>query len=147
MNYFIFNTGGDWDSTTLYNNGEEFLADQLFLELQVNRDFDGNPLRGGVGNGGSITAYAQPQNGAAQYAIFPGKVDFEMPAHKLTVVNATPQFAFEFTQVIFDNVDVTAEVVEIQVNIDAVNNEVSGYIVLYKPHFISADEVATYSLL
>ncbi len=147
MNYFIFNTGGDWDSTTLYNNGQEFLANQLFIELQVNRDFDGGPLRGGIANGGTITAYAEPQDGSPQYAIFPGKIDLEMPTHKLTIDNSSPQFAFEFTQVIFDNVDVTSEVVEIQVNIDAVNNEVSGYIVLFKHHFLSADEVATFNLL
>lgn len=70
-----------------------------------------------------------------------------MPTHKLSIVNTTPQFAFEFTQVIFDNEDVTNQVVEIEVNIDSVNNEVSGYIVLYRPHFIAADEVATYNLL
>jgi hypothetical protein len=147
MNYFIFNTGGDWDSTTLYNNGEEFFADRLFVEFQVNRDFDGGPLRGGIPNGGDSTAFVEAQGGGGQFAIFPGKIDFEMPTHKLTIVNTSPQFAFEFTQVIFDNVDVTSEVVEIQVNIDAVNNEVSGYIVLFKHHFLSADEVATYNLI
>lgn len=73
MNYFIFNTGGDWDSTTLYNNGEEFLANRLFLDLEVNRDYDGNPLRGGIANGGTITAFADPQNGNSEYAIFPGR--------------------------------------------------------------------------
>jgi hypothetical protein len=146
MNYFIFNTGGDWDSTTLYNNGQEFLANRLFVDLQVVRDFDGTPLRGGIANGGNITAFVEPQDGG-QFAIFPGQIDFEMPLHKVTLINSSPQFAFEFTQVIYDNVDVTSEVVEVQINIDAVNNEVSGYIVLYKHHFLAADECATINLL
>jgi hypothetical protein len=49
--------------------------------------------------------------------------------------------------VILDNVDVTSEVVDLEINIDAVNNEVSGFIVLFKHHFLSANEVATYNLL
>ena len=32
-------------------------------------------------------------------------------------------------------------------NVDAVNNQVSGYITVYKHHFLASDEVATYNLL
>ncbi|HWD39831.1 MAG TPA: hypothetical protein VG944_13360 [Fimbriimonas sp.] len=148
MNYFIFNTGGDWDSTTLYNNGEEFMANQLFIQLNTYRDMDGRPMRGGIGNGGEITAYVQPQDdNAGQYAIFPGKIDLECPTHKLTLENTSPMFAFEFTRVVLDNVDISDQVVDVEVNIDAINNEVSGYVTVYKPHFLGADEIATYNLL
>jgi hypothetical protein len=147
MNYFIFNTNGDWESTTLYNNGQEFFANKLVLELNCNRDYDGGPLRGGINNGGTISAYAEPQDGNSQYAIFPGKMDFEVPTHKLEIENTSPQFAFEFTRIILDGVDVTNEVVDIEIDVDAVNNEVSGFITLFKHHFLSANEVATYNLL
>lgn len=148
MNYFIFSTGGDWDSTTLYNNGQEFLASKLSIELETARDFDGSPVRGGLSNGGTMTAYALPQDDdSSEFAIFPGKIDLEVPTHKLTIENTSPQFAIEFTRVWLDGVEVTDQVVEISVLVDAANNQVSGSITVYKPHFIAADEVATYNLL
>jgi hypothetical protein len=148
MNYFIFNTGGDWDSTTLYNNGEEFLASKLFLQLNTTRDMDGRPIRGGLSNGGSMTAYVQPQDeNASEFAIFPGKIDLEVPTHKVSVENTSPQFAIEFTRVWLDGEDVTNQVVDLEFNVDAVNNNVSGYVTIYKPHFLAADEVATFNLL
>ncbi len=148
MNYFIFNTGGDWDSTTLYDNGQEFQASKLFIQLNAARDLDGRPIRGGLGNGGSMTAYVLPQgDDAAEVAIFPGKIDLEVPTHKVTIENTSPQFAIEFTRVWLDGNDVTDQAVDFEFNVDAVNNEVSGYLTLYKPHFLGADEVATYNLL
>jgi hypothetical protein len=148
MNYFIFNTGGDWDSTTLYNNGQEFLANQLYIKLETSRDYDGRPMRGGLRNGGDASAYAVSQDDSVgQYAIFPGKIDLEVPTHKVTIENTSPMFAIEFTRVWLDSVEVTEQVTDIEVNVDAVNNQVSGYITVYKPHFLGADEVATYNLL
>jgi hypothetical protein len=148
MNYFIFNTGGDWDSTTLYNNGEEFASSKLFIELSTNRDLDGRPIRGGLSNGGSMTAYVLPQgDNPDEYAIFPGKIDIEVPTHKVTIENTSPQFAIEFTRVWLDGNEVTEQVTDIEINVDAVNNQVSGYITVFKPHFLAADEVATYNLL
>ena len=148
MNYFIFNTGGDWDSTTLYNNGQEFAANKLFIQLNTTRDMDGRPMRGGLRNGGSMTAYVLPQDdNAGEYAIFPGKIDLEVPTHKVTIENTSPQFAIEFTQIWLDGSDVTDQVTDLEVTVDAINNQVSGFVTLFKPHFITADEVATYNLL
>lgn len=148
MNYFIFSTGGDWDSTSLYNNGQEFLANQLYISLSTGRDLDGSPMRGGLGNGGSMTAYVLPQeDNAGEFAIFPGKIDLEVPTHKVTVENTSPQFAIEFTRVWLDGNDVTDQVVDLEINVDAVNNQVSGYITIYVHHFLASDEVATYNLL
>jgi hypothetical protein len=148
MRYFIFNTGGDWDSTTLFLNGEEFLASKLFVDLQTGRDEFGNLVRGGLANGGQMQAYVVPQDdGAPEQAMFPGRIDFEFPTHRITIENESPMFAIEMTSVILDGQDVSNEVTEIQINIDAVNNEVSAYLTLYRPHVFAADEVATYTLL
>jgi hypothetical protein len=147
MNYFIFNTGGDWDTTTLYNNGQEFQADKLFIQLNTARDFDGSPTRGGLRNGGNMSAYVLPMGQSDEFAIFPGKIDIEVPTHKITIENTSPMFAIEFTRVWLDNAEVTDQVVDIEVIVDAIQNQVSGYITVYKPHFLGADEVATYNLL
>src|ERR1700722_6258664 len=120
MTYFIFNTGGDWDSTTLFLNGQEFPANRLFIQLATGRDQFGDPCRGGLGNGGDMTAYVLPQDDTqGQYAIFPGKIDLEFPLHKLSIENSSPQFAIEFTRVVMDNEDITDKIVDLQIDIDA----------------------------
>lgn len=140
-------TGGDWDTTTLYRDGEEFLASQLYIDLKTMRDEYGETLRGGIENGGEMTAFVVPQDTDQQVAIFPGKIDLDFPTHKVVIENSTPNFAIEFTRVWLDNNDITDQVVEMIVNIDAVNNEVSAYVIVRKPHFFGSDEVATYTLL
>ncbi len=147
-NYFIFSTGGDWDSTTLYNNGDEYLADQLYLELQSGRDDYGNLSKGGLTRGGQMTAFVSPQgSNGSQVGIFPGKIEMQFPVHKVTIENETPTFLIEFTKVLLDDEDVTAQVTDLLVNIDAVNNDVQAYVMMYKPHFLSSDEVATINLI
>ena len=148
MRYFIFSTGGDWDSTTLFLNGTEFQASKLFIELQTGRDEFGNMVRGGLSNGGQMQAFVVPQeDGMPEQAIFPGRIDFEFPTHRVTIENQSPMFAIEMTTVILDGQDVSTEVTEIQINIDAVNDDVSAYLTLYRPHVFAADEVATYTLI
>jgi hypothetical protein len=148
MNYFIFNTGGDWDSTTLFLDGQEFPASQLYVELTTGRDEFGEPCRGGLRNGGDMTAYVQPQDeNASQFAIFPGKIDLEFPIHKVTVENPSPQFAIEFTRVVMDGEDITDKIIDLQINIDAVANQASASLSLYRPHLLGADEVATFNLI
>ncbi len=146
-NYFIFSTGGDWDSTNLYNNGNEYMADRLYLDLKAGRDEWGNFTRGGISNGGDMTALVVPQGSGQEMGVFPGKIDLEFPAHRITVQNDTPQFAIEFTRILLDGVDVTDNVVDFVTDIDAINNNVQAYIMMYKPHFLSADEVMTINLL
>lgn len=148
MNYFIFNTEGDWDSTTLYLNGQEFVANQLFIELSTVKDEFGEPVRGGLANGGQMSAYVQPQDSqAAEFAIFPGKIDLEFAMHKVTVENPSPQFAIEFTRVTMDNEDITDKIIDLQINIDAIANQASAYISLYKHHLLGRDEVASFNLI
>jgi hypothetical protein len=148
MNYFIFSTGGDWDTTSLYLNGENFPSQRLLIQIETGRDYNGDPRRGGLTNGGQATALVQPeQSGAGEWAIFPGKIDLEFPTHKVTIENQSPTFAIELTRVLLDNVDVSNELLDLNIDINAIDNQVSAYLTLYKPHLFGADEVATYTLL
>ncbi len=143
----VFSTGGDWDSTTLHNNGEEVMADKLLVELHAGRDEDGNATSGGLSRGGEATAYILPQGSTDQEPIFPGNLRLTFPNHALVIENSSPTFAIEMTQVNFDGQDVSNNVLDLMVNIDSVNNEVTASLTLYKAHWFSSDEVATYALL
>jgi hypothetical protein len=148
MRYFIFNTGGDWDSTTLFLNGDEYPANKLYIEIQAPTDEFGNVVRGGLSNGGQIQAYLIPQDpNPIEQAIFPGRIDLEFPTHKISIINESPQFAVEMTSIILDGQEIADQITEMIVNIDAIENEVSAYVTVYKHHVFAADEVATYTLL
>ena len=148
MNYFIFNTGGDWDTTSLYLNGEEFQANRLYLKFETGRDYDGEPRRGGLQNGGEATCYALPQQGGAgEWALFPGKIDLEFPTHKVTIENNNPTFAIEMTRVWLDGQEVSDELLDLEIDINAIDNQVTAYLTLFRPHLFGADEVATHTLL
>src|SRR5437588_1548900 len=148
MNNMVFRTGGDWDSTFLENNGAEVLAAQLFVELHAGRDDWGNPNVGGVNAGGEMTAIVRPQDDPQQeIGIFPGRLEMVFPGHLIIVENTHPGFAFEFTRVLYNGRDVTDNVVDLYVDVNAVDDVVRAYITLYKPHWITADEVATYTIV
>ena len=148
MNYFIFNTGGDWDSTSLYLNGEDFPSSRLYLRFETGRDANGDPRRGGLQNGGEASAFALPQQtGAGEWALFPGKIDLEFPTHKVTIENHSPNFAIELTQVWLDGQDVSNELLDLEIDVDAIENRVTAYLTLFKPHLFGADEVATHTLI
>lgn len=146
-NYFMFSTDGTWDGTTLYNNGEEYVADRLYLDLKAARDYDGDFVKGGVVKGGQMTASVVPQGSGQECGVFPGKIELQFPMHKVVIQNDTPNFAIEFTRILLDGADVTDNVVDFVTDIDSINNNVQAYVMLYKPHFIAADEVATINLL
>lgn len=148
MEDIVFSTGGDWDSTSLYNRGQEILAAQLCVDLTAGRDDFGEIARGGISAGGEITAFIRTQaEPDLQMPIFPGKLTLKFPKHVLEIENTYPQFLFEGTRVGFDHEDVSNQVTEIKVNIDAENNIVQAYLTLFKPHMLAADEVATYTLI
>lgn len=148
MNHLVFQTGGDWDSTTLFANGEEFFAAQLFVEVVAGRDEWGEASNGGIYNGGTITAIVRPQeNPNEEIGIFPGRLELTFPGHSLIIENDHPGFAFEMTRVWFDGHDVTNVVLDIHVDINAIEDIVRGYITLYRSHWIVRDEIATYNLI
>ena len=148
MNNVLFNTGGNWDTTTLHNNNQEFPASELLVELHAGRDEDGEPAVGGVRLGGEMTAIIRPQDTPEQeFGIFPGILKMVFPGHVIEIQNTHPAFAFEFTRIMYNGTDATAHVVDLYVDINAVDNIVKAYITLYKPHWIGSDEVATYTIL
>jgi len=148
MNDVVFKTGGDWDSTTLMNNGQEVPANRLFVEATAGRNDFGEADSGGVSLGGEMTGYIETQaDPGNQLPIFPGRLVIRVPSHEVVVENQHPQFLFEVTQVWLDQQNVTNNLLDLHVEIDAVNNNVSGYITLYRSHFFSSDEVATITLL
>ena len=148
MNNIVFQTGGDWDTTTLSNNGQEIMAAQLFVDLKAGRDPYGEPDRGGVHNGGEMTAVVRTQEDPdTAIGIFPGRLEMTFTGHELQVENTHPTFAFEFTRVWYNGRDVTDKIMDLYVDINAVDNVVQAYITLYKPHWLGSDEVATYTIL
>ncbi len=148
MNNMVFATGGDWDTTTLQNNGVEVLAAQMFVELAAGRNDYGEPANGGVGLGGTITATVRLQEDPNNaIGIFPGRLEMSFPGHTLVIENTHPAFAFEFTRVWHNGADVTNQIVDAYVDIDAINNNVKAYLTLYKHHFLAASEVATYNII
>jgi hypothetical protein len=148
LNNMVFSTGGSWDSTTLYNNGQEVMAAQLFVELNAGMDEFGEPCNGGIHTGGEMVAIVRPQyNPQEEIGIFPGRLELIFPGHNVIIENGHPAFLFEATRVWFDGRDVTDRVMQIHVDINAIDDIVRAYIVIYKPHWIAADEVATYNLI
>ena len=147
MNDVVFNTGGDWDSTTLYNNGAEVQANRLFVDMKAGRDDFGEPSQGGVAIGGQTTACINTQaEPDTQVPIFPGRLVIRVPRHEVVIENTHPQFLFETTQVWLDQQDITENVMDVHLDVDAGNNNVEGYVTVYKHHMIAADEVATINL-
>ncbi len=148
MNIVTFQTGGDWDTTTLTLNGQDWPAEKLQVSLQAGRDADGEPVRGGISAGGDISAQVYPQdNPGSPVGIFPGRLQIIFPGHDLIIENTHPGFAFEATTVLYNGRDVTDGIVEAVVDIDAEQNQVQAYITIYKPHWLGADEVATISFI
>lgn len=148
MNNVLFQTGGDWDSTILQNNGIEVLAVQLFIELHAGRDGFGEPDHGGVNLGGEMTAIIRTQdNPEFPEGIFPGRIQLQFPGHNLVLENTHPAFDFEFTRVWYNGHDVTDRIMDIYVDINSADNVVQAYVTLYKAHWFGSDEVATYNFI
>lgn len=148
INNVVFSTGGTWDSTTLHNNGREVRAAQLFVELHAGRDDWDNPDRGGVNNGGELTALIRPQQDPnEEIGVFPGRLELNFPGHSVIVENQHPGFAFEYTRLWYNGRDVTDNIVDLYVDINAVDDVVEAYITLYKARWFGSDEVATYRIV
>lgn len=123
------------------------MADRLCIEFRTGRDGYGDLTKGGLSNGGDATALVVPNGTSQEVGIFPGRIDLEFPTHKVSITNPNPAFAIEFTQVHLDGADVTNQICDVVINIDAPANNVQAYLTLYRPHFLSADEVATVTLI
>jgi len=133
MNDVTFQTGGDWSSTTLYNNGVEVLAAQLFVQILAGRDDWGNPIRGGIYDGTDLTALVRPQQDPDEaWDILPGRVTLTFPGHVVVLENYHPMVDPDATR---------------YMDINAMDDIVKAYVTVYKPHWIKTDEVITYTIV
>ena len=124
------------------------MAAQLFIELHAGKDYDGEPIHGGIERGGDIDATLRLQDSPDDpLGIFPGRLEMQFPGHTLVVENTHPTFAFEFTRVWHNERDVSRNVLDLYVDVNAVDNVVQAYLTLFKPHWFSSDEVATYNII
>src|SRR4051794_7501212 len=134
MNDLVFHTGGDWNSTTLYNNGSEVPAAQLFVELQAGRDEWGNPVQGGIWESADLTAIVRPQDDPeSPVDILPGRLTMEFPGHNIILENYHPMVELDSPRVWYNGQDVTNRVVELYVDVNAVDDVVKAFITVYKP--------------
>lgn len=148
MNNYVFSTAGSWETTTLFNHGQEVFAVQLFVELHAGRDEWDDPVNGGISRGGEMTALVRPQdNPADEWPIFPGRLEMNFPGHQIVVENTHPAFAFEYTRVWHNGREVTNSVMDVYVDINAADNVVRAYITIYRDRWLGTDEVATYNIL
>jgi hypothetical protein len=148
MNEMTFQTGGDWSSTTLYNNGVEVLAAELLVEVRAGRDEYDNPIRGGIYDGTDLTAYVRLQdNPDAPIDILPGKLTLTFPGHEIVLENYHPMVEPEATRVWYNGQEVTSRLVDVYVDVNAQDDIVKAFVSVYKPHWISTDEVITYTIV
>ena len=106
--------------------------------------------RGWLGNdqGGELTAYVTLQDSPAEeIGIFPGSLEIRVPRHNLLIVNRDPHFAFESTQIYYQEVEVTMSMAELYLEIDADDNIVQCYISLFQGHGIGSGNAETFTLL
>lgn len=121
---------------------------QLFVELHAGRDEWDEPTNGGISTGGEMTALVRPQeNPMEEWAVFPGRLEMTFPGHQLIIENTHPTFAFEYTRVWYKGRDVTNNVMDIYVDINAADNVVEARITLYKDRWFGTDEVATFNIM
>lgn len=148
MNDITFQTGGDWNSTTLYNNGVEVQAAQLFVEVRAGRDEYDNPMKGGIYDGTDLTAIVRPQDAPDDALdILPGKLTLTFPGHEIVLENYHPMADPEATRVWYNGQDVTNRVVDVYIDVNALDDVVKAFVSVYKPHFIATDEVITYTIV
>ncbi len=148
MNDMTFQTGGDWANTTLYNNGVEVPAAQLFVELRAGRDEWDNPVQGGIYDGTDLTAIVRPQDSPDEaWDILPGRLTLTFPGHTVVLENYHPMVDLDATRVWYNNQEITNRVVDVYIDVNALEDAVKAYVTVYKPHWIATDEVITYTIV
>lgn len=142
INDFAFNTSGNWDSTFVLFNGQNWDGARCFdIEL---RTFNGNEGDGGIDEGGTLKGevlMVDPNADPASYAsdplmaptvsaaIFPGRISFNVLGQPTIMIeNLDPDFEFLQTSVYMDGLDITDRVVSARFLIDAINDNVEMWI-------------------
>lgn len=138
---YLFNTGGSWETTYLLNHGQEVATDRLFLQITVER----NALDRRIG--GEMTAYVDIAGSGGRVAVFPGRLEIDAPGHNLVVENIHPRVQFDQTRVWYEQVEITEQVFEVFVEVDSPQNNVQGFVTLFKGRLIGPDKLETFSVL
>jgi hypothetical protein len=148
MNELVFRTGGSWDTTTLFNNGYEVAAAQLFIELHAGRDEWGEPVDGGIFEGADLAALIRPADDPmSPWDILPGRLTMEFPGYTLILENYHPAVYMENTRIYMNGENITDRVIDLYVDINAVDNVVSAYVTVYKNNWFRRDEVITHTIV
>lgn len=148
MNDILFRTDGTWDGTTLHNNGYEVAAAQLFIELKAGRDEWGDPIAGGIHEGADLVALVRPADDPLDpFDLLPGRITLEFPDDRIILENVHPGVHLEHTRVWYNGDDVTDRVVDLYVDINAVDNVTSVWITVYKSRWFRRDEVITHTIV
>jgi hypothetical protein len=147
MNDLRFRTEGDWPSTTLYSGSEEVAAVQLYLRLEAGREENGEPAAGGILLGGQLSAFVRPAEAPEETIdVFPGRLELQFPGHTILVENLHPNADFLHTRVWYNRREVTRNVLEVFVDINAAEDSVRAFVTLYRARWWTTDEVATYTI-
>ena len=147
-NEIFFSTGGDWDSTSLMSNGYAIEAAQLYIELRAGRDDWGDEVHGGIWEGADLTAMIRPaEDLMAPFDIFPGRISMEFPGYTIVMENQHPMVDMRHLRVWLNGEDITDRVVDVVVDINAVDSFVQAYATVYKSRFLLRDEVITHTII
>ncbi|MDX1933736.1 MAG: hypothetical protein SFU56_14150 [Capsulimonadales bacterium] len=148
MNELIFRTGGSWETTTLFNRGMEVNTAQLFVDLRAGRDEWGDPIRGGIFEGADLTAIVRPaEDPYSPWDVLPGRLMMQFPGYELILENYHPAVYLDHTRVFMNGENITDRVIDLYVDINAVDDVVSAYVTVYKSHFFRRDEVITHNII
>ena len=147
-NEILFSTGGDWDSTSQMSNGYAIEAAQLYIELRAGRDDWGDEVQGGIWEGADLTAMIRPaEDPMAPFDIFPGRISMEFPGYTIVMENQHPMVDMHHLRVWLNGEDITDRVVDVVVDINAVDSFVQAYVTVYKSRFLLRDEVITHTII
>jgi hypothetical protein len=148
MNELVFRTGGSWDTTTLFNNGYEVAAAQLFVELRAGRDEWGEPVDGGIFEGADLAALVRPADDPHNpWDVLPGRLTMEFPGYALVLENYHPAVYMDHTRIYMNGENITDRVIDLYVDVNAVDNVVSAYVTVYKNNWFRRDEVITHTIV
>ncbi len=141
QNQWVFSTQGSWDTTTLFNNGEEIFASRLFLQFRQARNWLGSD------KGGEMEAIIRSDDSGEEVGIFPGSIEIQVPNHSVLIQNRDPHFAFEETKIWYQEIEVTPTVAEFSIEVDSDQNVVQAYISLFQGKGLGSTESETFTIL
>ena len=130
------------------SNGYAVEAAQLYIELRAGRDDWGDEVHGGIWEGADLTALIRPaEDPEFPFDIFPGRISMEFPGYTIVMENLHPEGDIRHLRVWLNGEDITDRVVDIVVDINAVDNVVQAFASVYKSRFLLRDEVITHNIL